>query len=216
MSPVPAIIIFTRYPVPGQTKTRLIPVLGAEQAARFQKNLTQRIIKKTHAAVRESPAQLIISYAHTNLRKMQQWLGKEQTYFKQNGHNLGQKLSHSFAHAFKHDFDPVIIIGSDIPGLNSNILKTALYYAQNYPVVLGPAKDGGYYLISLQRVAFSPLLFRHINWGTGSVLKETITRIDKLAQSYYLLPSLVDIDTPENIENFKKENPELFQKLGEA
>ncbi|MGE5656882.1 MAG: TIGR04282 family arsenosugar biosynthesis glycosyltransferase [Actinomycetota bacterium] len=191
------LIIFTRYPEPGKTKTRLIPMLGAEGAALLHRRLTE----KTLVTVKEIQAARSLSVAvyfnGGNQQLMQNWLGTEITYQPQVEGDLGAKMAAAFQNCFQAGSEKVAIIGTDCPSLNVGILTQAFEALSEQELILGPAADGGYYLIGLRRLI--PDLFRGIRWGTASVLTETqaIAQVLNLAVAY--LPILADVDRPEDL-----------------
>ncbi|MEA5536323.1 TIGR04282 family arsenosugar biosynthesis glycosyltransferase [Crocosphaera sp. XPORK-15E] len=194
------LIIFTRYPEPGKTKTRLIPVLGAEGAANLQQKLTEHTLKEAKKLL--NYLAISIYYTGKNKQLMQAWLGDDLTYYSQASGDLGNRMNSAFAESFKLGFSKVVIIGIDCPDLNINILKSAFNYLENNDLVLGEAADGGYYLIGLKKVI--PELFKDIAWGTSQVLLMTKNIADQLNLSYHLLPILSDIDRPEDLQIWEK------------
>ncbi|MEB3225284.1 MAG: TIGR04282 family arsenosugar biosynthesis glycosyltransferase [Synechococcus sp.] len=191
---VAQLIIFTRYPIPGQTKTRLIPALGAEGAAHLQRQLTEHTLQTVKAL---TDIDISIYFAGGSLPQMQDWLGDEWTLQAQQGKNLGDRLIHAFQTSNQQGYDKTVVIGIDCPGITSVILETAFLNLDAAEVVLGPALDGGYYLIGLRRNM--PELFTDMPWGTEQVFQETQTRSQRLHLSLALLPSLQDIDYPEDL-----------------
>jgi hypothetical protein len=191
------IIIFTRYPEPGKTKTRLIPVLGKEAAAALHKKMTEQTLKTIHELSEKRSFALEISYTGGGLEQMHQWLSNKLTCKPQTKGSLGNRLGNAFAAAFNDGHKYVAAIGCDCPDLTPAILSQALDGMHTHDVVLGPARDGGYYLIGMQR--YLPELFKKINWGTEQVLEQTRTVIENLGISCKLLPTLADVDRPEDL-----------------
>jgi hypothetical protein len=191
------LIIFTRYPEPGKTKTRLIPALGEVGAADLQKQMTEHTILQVKELQKISAINLEVRFAGGNWELMQNWLGVGFVYQSQGEGDLGQRMMRSLVDAFSNNAEQVIIIGTDCPGLNSHILASALEKLKVCDLVLGPALDGGYYLIGLRRVV--PELFSQISWGTAQVFQQTIEIAQKLNLLSGYLPSLADIDRPEDL-----------------
>ncbi|MFP4300338.1 MAG: TIGR04282 family arsenosugar biosynthesis glycosyltransferase [Spirulinaceae cyanobacterium] len=189
------LIIFTRYPEPGKTKTRLIPALGAEQAAKLQQTFTESTLQK--AQTLSTSVQIEVHFANGNTQKMQDWLGQNITVKPQFQGNLGQRMAASFQQAFESGNQRVVIIGIDCPDLTPALLQKAFTLLQNQDLVLGKALDGGYYLIGLQHLI--PALFQNIAWGTDTVLQQTVEIATKLQLQVAYLPTLRDIDTPEDL-----------------
>lgn len=200
------LIIFTRYPEPGLTKTRLIPALGAKGAANLQRQMTEYALSKVKelqsASRRRSGALLPLSvevrFAGGNLSLMQDWLGCDLAYQPQGEGDLGSRMARSLFDAIQANVERVVIIGTDCPGLNAQIIANAFHHLHlAHDLVLGPAIDGGYYLIGLGR--FIPELFTGINWGTAEVLQQTIDIAQKLDLSVAYLLELADVDRPEDL-----------------
>lgn len=199
-------IIFTRYPEPGKTKTRLIPALGASGAATLQRQMTEHTLSKvrelqsdcalrTHTA---SPLSVEVRFAGGNLTLMQGWLGSDIVYQPQGEGDLGSRMARSLSSATSGGIERVVIIGTDCPGLNAQLMAQAFQVLYlSHDLVLGPAIDGGYYLIGLR--CFIPELFCGINWGTAEVLQQTVHIANKLDLSVAYLPQLADVDRPEDL-----------------
>ncbi|MEM8781058.1 MAG: TIGR04282 family arsenosugar biosynthesis glycosyltransferase [Cyanobacteria bacterium P01_G01_bin.49] len=194
------LIIFTRYPEPGKTKTRLIPALGAKGAATLQRQLTEHTITEVKKLLQE--VTISIYYAGKNLELMQAWLGNAFNYYTQTGEDLGKRMKSAFSDSFELGFSHVVIIGIDCPDLNIALLQEAFSRLKNYDLILGEATDGGYYLIGLKRVI--PELFQDIPWGTSQVLPLTKHLSEKLNLKTYFLPMLSDIDRPEDLPIWQK------------
>jgi len=188
------LIIFTRYPESGKTKTRLIPALGTEGAANLQKKLTEYTL--TEASKLE--VNLRVYFSGGNETLMQRWLGENYQYYRQRAGDLGKKLIAALEESFTADVAKIVIIGIDCPDLDAAIIKQAVAKLKHQDLVLGPAEDGGYYLIGLRSCL--PELFQGIDWGTDMVLKQTVSIAKKTGLNIYYLPMFNDLDTPEDIE----------------
>jgi uncharacterized protein len=191
------LIIFTRYPVPGKTKTRLIPVLGEEGATKLHRQLTEKTISTAQKLFFYHPLALEINFAGGTKILMQNWLGDTFIYQPQPDGDLGERMAIAFQKSFQSDYEKVIIIGTDCPTLKHHILREAFETLNQNELVLGPAEDGGYYLIGLRH--FIPQLFQNITWGTSSVLEQTNAIALSLNLSIAYLPILADIDRPEDL-----------------
>ena len=192
--------IFTRYPEPGLTKTRLISALGEEGAAKLQKELTEKTLQKIDRLVKTSHVEPVIYFEGGDLAGMQNWLGPERLYKPQAQGDLGEKLKTAFSDAFGAGAERVVTIGCDCPGLSREHIGRAFDALYLKGLVLGPATDGGYYLIGMQR----PLdaLFEDIPWGTDKVFETTVSLAQQLGLSIEILEELDDVDRPEDLENF--------------
>lgn len=195
------LLIFTRYPEAGNTKTRLIPVLGAEGAARLQKKLTENIILQAGLLERQLGNSTVIHYSGGSKDAMTAWLGPI-ACVEQAAGDIGLKMQAAFYLAFSQGIEKAVLIGTDIPDLSAEILTQAFTALQTVDVVVGPSRDGGYYLIGLTGNVAPQLLdslFRHMAWSKGEVFAETILRLESFGQPVTILPTLADIDLPEDL-----------------
>ena len=192
------LIIFTRYPKPGKTKTRLIPALGAVGAANLQRQMTEHTIFQVQALQKTTPISWEVRFTGGNLQLMADWLGDDLLYHTQGQGDLGSRMGRSLTQSWQSGAQKVIIIGVDCPGINAEILAQAFEQLHTHDLVLGPAIDGGYYLIGLCRPF--PELFFNIDWGTSQVLQQTMNIAENLKISVSFLPPLGDVDLPEDLE----------------
>lgn len=194
------LIIFTRYPRPGRSKTRLIPVLGPINAALLQKALTELTIKKIQPLENSGMIQTRVFFDGASNSEMMDWLGHELAFREQADGDLGYRMLNAFDDSFNSHFaSSAVIIGTDIYELEADLINEAFSALLEADVVIGPAKDGGYYLIGLNNSC--PELFNNISWGTSSVLKQTLARIFSLNMKVHILRTLHDIDRPDDLEH---------------
>lgn len=191
------LIIFSRYPEAGKTKTRLIPALGPEGAANLQREMTEYILLKAQMLQAQIPLSLEVRFAGGNSQLMTDWLGSDIIYQPQGEGDLGMRMVRSLSEAFENGAEKSIIIGTDCPSIDLEILTLAFEYLTNKDLVLGPAIDGGYYLIGSCRSI--PELFVDVDWGTDKVLRQTVNIAEKLNLAVGYLPTLADIDRPEDL-----------------
>ncbi len=191
------LIIFTRYPEPGLTKTRLIPALGAGGAANLQRQMTEYTLSKVRELQKAIAISVEVRFSGGDLELMQNWLGTDLIYQSQGEGDLGKRMTRSLLDAFDAGARQAVIIGTDCPSVNAQILTQAFAELQQCDIVLGPAIDGGYYLIGLQRLFLE--LFVDIDWGTCQVLQQTVAICHQLNLSVAYLPSLADVDRPEDL-----------------
>ncbi len=182
---IPTIALFARFPTPGEAKTRLVPALGAAGAARFHRLLVER----TLATVRESGLPFAVYCTGAPLAQFAAWLGDDVPLVEQGEGDLGARLARVEA--------PVILLGADVPGLTSMHLTAAAEALARGQVVIGPALDGGYYLLGYNRPV--PFLFSQMAWGTDAVLAETLARLAAHGIAPHLLEPLADCDRPEDL-----------------
>ena len=191
------IIVFTRFPIPGKVKTRLIPVIGETGAAELQRSLTEAAVEQAFIASGIREADLEIWFSGGSESKMEKWLGSRYIYRKQPQVDLGLKLETAMCEAMLAGYKRAVLTGSDIPSLSSSVILSAFESLTEYDVVIGPAIDGGYYLIGLKSIQNS--LFKDIPWSTGKVLEKTIKRANKKNLSIKMLKMLADIDIPDDL-----------------
>ncbi len=177
--------IFARLPVPGQVKTRLIPALGAEGAAR----LYARLLADTVLAARESGLDFELRVTGGEPALFHAVYGADLSVVPQGEGDLGQRMARVEA--------PGLIIGSDCPAMSAALLQAAASALDDRDVVLGPAADGGYYLVGFNRPM--PFLFDAMEWSTARVLSETLARLARRRIGPAILPELADIDTAEDL-----------------
>ena len=191
------LILFTRYPVPGRAKTRLISALGAEGAAALHRRLVLRTLRMAHEVCRATPADLEVRFDGGTEQSMSHWLGDGARFLPQGAGDLGERMARAFEESFGNCSPATVIIGSDCPGLTSEVITAAFDRLTESPVVLGPAKDGGYYLIGLSRPMRE--LFCGIPWGTDRVLADSLAVLQRRGCKPALLDPLEDIDRPEDL-----------------
>ena len=191
------LLMFTRYPQAGQTKTRLIPALGAAGAASLQRQMTEHLLKRIRPFCAENQISLQVHFAGGSEAQMLHWLGPNLLLRSQCSGNLGEKLISALSQTFTAGTLRAIVIGSDCPTLSISEIDQALTQLDSHDVVLGPAADGGYYLIALRAMHYC--LFEDIPWGTDRVLATTQAIAHHHRLSVAQLGILVDIDRPEDL-----------------
>jgi len=196
-----AVIIMTRYPEPGQVKTRLIPALGEEGACR----LHQRMVEHTMATARNFSfvfsSELFVFFYGGSEMLMKSWLGSDAWYLPQLAGDLGVKISAAFHAVFDRGFKTAILIGTDCPDIDNNILSESFSLLEKTEMVIGPAADGGYYLLGLKKRHDN--LFKGIDWGSDQVLSQTLSVAGNAHIRVSCLQELADIDRPEDLMKIK-------------
>ena len=193
------LIVFTRFPEPGKTKTRLIPALGPNGAARLQRQMTEHIIAAAAKLSNRPGLTIEVYHEGGNTDLMQEWLGSQFAYRSQGTGNIGRRMLRAFENAFQDEMATAVIVGSDIPKISANIIQQAFEGLQKNDLVLGPAHDGGYYLIGIKNTIPAETyncLFDDINWGTGRVLSQTVQTAWESGLRFILLEPLDDVDSP--------------------
>ncbi|MFO8007280.1 MAG: TIGR04283 family arsenosugar biosynthesis glycosyltransferase [Candidatus Brocadiia bacterium] len=197
------LIVFTRYPEPGHTKTRLVPALGERGAADLHRRMVERVMAAVGELAARMPLRLHVSYAGGDTARMRQWLGRGACYLLQTGEDLGERMSNALTEAMRRGAQRAVLVGTDCPGIGPDLLADALRRLRQHDVVLGPARDGGYYLVGLRRPV--PGLFHGIPWGTDAVLRRTLRRADRLGLSCALVAELEDVDRPDDLHVWQRE-----------
>ncbi|NEO87562.1 MAG: glycosyltransferase [Spirulina sp. SIO3F2] len=194
------LIVFTRSPEPGKTKTRLIPALGPDGAANLQRQMTEHTLRQAQIWQEHSEHRVEVHFTGSSREQMQQWLGSQWYYLPQAEGGLGDRLASAIQPHLTHSQgqNSVLVIGIDCPGINPTILSQATTALTTHDIVLGPTTDGGYYLIGLRQ--WQPSLFADIAWSTDQVFKETCDRAQQLHLTVATLALLRDVDYPEDLE----------------
>jgi rSAM/selenodomain-associated transferase 1 len=202
-----SLIIFSRYPEPGKTKTRLIPSLGPDGAAGLHRRMTEHTLTQARQLQSYRPVSIEVHYEGGNKHLVQQWLGPDTPSRPQGRGDLGERMARAFREAFQAGIDRAVLVGTDIPGITARILLQAFESLSSADMVLGPARDGGYYLIGLRQPF--PRLFVDIPWGTERVLEMTRKVTDDLGLSAVLLETLEDLDRPEDLHLWGKASKQM-------
>lgn len=187
-----ALIIFIRNPILGKVKTRLAKSVGDETAL----NIYRFLLDKTKEVTQHLPCDKIVFYSEEIINKD---IWDTPIYQKklQDGADLGAKMNHAFKSCFKNNYKNVVLIGSDVFDLKESHLEEAFEQLEKKNVVMGPALDGGYYLLGLKKE--HPEIFINKNWGTSTVRKNTMKHLEK--ENVHLLPMLNDIDVIEDLKH---------------
>jgi rSAM/selenodomain-associated transferase 1 len=185
------ILIFVRAPEGGRVKTRLAAEIGADAALRVYRRLAEHAVAEARAVSADVALRIHFTPADAG-GGVRSWLGGGAEYVAQNDADLGGRMRAAFEAAFEAGYRRVIIIGSDLPGLTAELLRDAFHRLDHHAVVLGPARDGGYYLLGLRQMV--PSIFSDIPWSTGEVFAATTARLATLGITPALLPVLADVD----------------------
>jgi len=197
------VVLFARYPERGKIKSRLATVYDPDFIAGLYQNFVDDLIDMLRGS--DLPF-LIAFHPPEKEEEMKRLFGGEIAYIPQEGSDLGERMKNAFIRCFSKGFDSVVIIGSDIPDLPQEIPEAALRALENHDVSIGPAGDGGYYLVGFRKETFTPSVFEGITWGTDTVLEETAKILKEKNRSLYLLPKWNDIDRPDDLKGFVRRN----------
>lgn len=183
------LIVFVRAPRAGTVKTRLAEAVGPEAACEAYRRLVQAVLRQV-----SSLPNVELRYAPDDAAaEIAPWLRAGWVARSQGPGGLGQRLETAFAEAFASGHQRVVVIGSDCPEVTGRDIKAAESFLADHDLVIGPARDGGYWLIGLR--APQPRLFQNISWSTAAVLSETLEIARSANLRVQLLRSLADIDT---------------------
>lgn len=185
------LILFAKYPVPGFAKTRLIPALGEAGAAALHRRLTERTVATMLAAAAMYGARVEVQYTGADEADLRAWLGGEVALVPQPEGDLTDRLIAASRET------PHIFFGADTPDLTAEIVGQAIAAMDTHEVVIGPAEDGGYYLIGMRQAR--PGLLTDMPWSTEQVFPETMGRLGAAGIEPALLPTLADCDRPEDL-----------------
>jgi hypothetical protein len=184
---IPRLVLFARYPTAGACKTRLIPALGPAGAADLHRRLTER----TMAVLRASRAPVTVAFTGASAAQFAAWLGPDVGLVEQVEGDLTARLMACL------DPAPVIFFGADTPDLAPQHVEAAIAALERHDIVIGPAEDGGYYLIGMRTAL--PELLTDMPWSTDQVLPETLARLARRGIAPVLLETLADCDRPEDL-----------------
>lgn len=197
----------TKVPIAGTVKTRLQPVLAAEQCAA----LAECFLRDTVNKVNSLKIKLIIAYSPIEKRDvLLEILPEYDNFIEQKGANLGEKMFHAFEFAFSNNADSVVLIGTDSPTFPKELIVEAFENLSENDAVLGATTDGGFYLIGLRRLKKES--FENIEWSSPRAFEQTARNTEKADLTLSLLPIWFDVDTPEDLKRLKNDltkNPNI-------
>lgn len=205
--PPNALIYFVKYPEPGMVKTRLAKVVGVHRAAQAYRELAETnlgVLNSLHSGF----VKIIIAFDPFGKEEAtRSWLPGPYEYVAQKGRDLGARLQNAFQFAFEKGFRKVMALGSDTLGLRPDLVVKGFDALEFYDVAIGPAYDGGYYLIGTNRAQSS--IFKNILWSSPHVFESTLNKLIEKNLSYCLLEKLEDLD---EVENFRGGNHDEILK----
>ena len=200
-----AVLVFVKWPEPGRVKTRLAAKLGDTAAADVYRKLVARVFARL-----PRNAELLVFFEPVTRRDdIEQWLReldrtRTSHFAAQSSGDLGVRLTRAFEHAFSFGHEHVAAVGTDCIDLDAALFEKTWEALKQHEVVLGPAEDGGYYLVALR--ALQPTLFRGMDWSTDHVLAQTLARAAAADLRVFLLPRRYDVDT---YEDWRRAEPRL-------
>ena len=192
-----ALAVMAKAPLPGQVKTRLQPSLTADEAAALSRSL---LVDQLNHLQELARTDFYLAFAPDDAQCLMEQLAPSCFHlFPQQGNDLGSRMAAVFERLFQMGHKSIALIGGDLPPVPLGFFKQAyaLLESSQTRVVLGPSRDGGYYLVGSNQP--TPEIFAGMNWSHSEVLKETKNRLASLRVDYCLLPLSFDIDTVENL-----------------
>ncbi|HEV7242516.1 MAG TPA: TIGR04282 family arsenosugar biosynthesis glycosyltransferase [Thermoanaerobaculia bacterium] len=203
--PPQRLLVFARLPELGQVKTRLATEIGPGRALAVYEAMLRDLIASIGPSTPETEIEFLWPPTpHADGAALRRAFAQHAVAM-QTGANLGDRLSMAFSERFFfHRTEKIVAIGVDDPLLPRALIDHAFALLDSCEYVLGPAEDGGYYLLGCRAPSFEPSVFQDIAWGTSSVLTTTIDRIAATGRTMALLPERFDVDTAEDLERYAR------------
>jgi rSAM/selenodomain-associated transferase 1 len=187
------LIIFAKNTSSGNVKSRLARSIGERKALEIYLELSRRI----QQACARLTCDVEIHYFPT-VEKNDHWEVRNYNKFVQTGNDIGQRMHRALTNGFAKGYGKICVIGTDIYDLRKSMIESAFDVLSENDIVIGPSRDGGYYLIGMKKSRRA--LFEGIPWSTGQVLEDTIKKVSTLNLSHFLLPPLLDVDTLSDLQ----------------
>lgn len=195
-----AIIVFQKALILGEVKTRLAATLGEEDSL----NIYRQLLEHTHKVVASINNTSVFIFQNKFPERLPISTQPHFHFFEQQGKDLGEKMFLAFQEVFNLGFTKVLIIGTDCIDLTKTHLSEAMNQLDRNTCVIGPATDGGYYLLGLTRPV--PELFRGIQWSSPEVFNDSVSILNSLQITFSTIETLSDIDTEEDLKNYRLKN----------
>lgn len=192
------LIVFIKYPEPGRVKTRLGRQIGYEQAALLYEELVKQQIRDLDGNSYD------LAYYVDDNQPLEQYrlkFGSNLNFFMQKGKDLGERMACAFEESFGRHYERVILMGSDIPLVSGSDVTLFFNHLLTHQMVIGPAEDGGYYMIGCQKGISVGPLFENIAWSTPDVFKTTLARASDL--NVKIEKTWFDIDNQEDLKLYQ-------------
>ncbi len=197
------ILFFVKAPGRGKSKSRLAAKLGDDIAAELYRSF---VLDMLQTIDRTGISSMVCYHPAEAGDEVKGWLGMERSYLAQRGGDVGERMEHAFREAFSRGWTRTVLIGSDIPDLPESLLGEALARLDGHDAVIGPAEDGGYYLIGFRNDTFLPEVFRGILWSTDAVFSMTSAVLAGAGRTLHQLPRWRDVDTVHDLEDLLARN----------
>lgn len=200
------LLLFLKAPEKDRVKTRLARTIGPETAL----EMYRCFVLDTLTMLQQVGRRPILCYTPARAQQaVAAWLAGHGPLWPQEGKDLGERMAAAFARAFSENYRPVILMGTDIPGLPPSVIQEAFDALARHPAVIGPTLDGGYYLIGFTKQGFSPDDFRGIDWSTPAVFAQTMAKMRLRGISCHTLPRWRDIDDWEDLQELLSRRQDL-------
>jgi rSAM/selenodomain-associated transferase 1 len=197
--------IFMKYPEPGRVKTRLAKDVGPKRAAEIYRQVAERVMKNT-LPLDQDYRSIVLFDPPEQLKDFRSWLNHEQ-FISQQGIDIGERMDLAIRALLDRGAEKAVLTGADIPDLNRDIISEAFAALDHADIVIGPAKDGGYYLIGMKEPHSE--IFQGIPWSTEKVFEKTVQTIRELRLSHADIRTLSDLDRTEDYSRFLIQNARL-------
>ena len=199
----PCTVVFARAPEQGKVKTRLAQVLPAGTVLQIYRYFVEDLLEMLWNA----GTRIVVCYTPREAsRSMAAWLGTEYELMPQQGAHLGERMANAFRELFARGWTRIVLVGSDFPDLPGSVIQEAFERIEDHQAVIGPARDGGYYLIGFNAGSFLPDVFEEMPWGTDGVYTETMGLFARRGVRVHLLRPWQDIDDIADLLDFAKRN----------
>lgn len=197
------VLLFVKLPEKGKVKSRIAQRMGEDLVLILYENM----VLDTIDMLTRGRFPFRICFTPPDARdRITAWLGQGYHAVPQIGDDLGERMEKAFKQVFSEGVEEALLIGSDIPGLTAGIVDEAFSALRTNEAVIGPAEDGGYYLIGFNNRAFVPDIFHGMAWSTGTVFRETMDKLHDASLTVPTLPALNDMDTVEDLKRFLSQN----------
>ena len=192
------VLLFIKAPVRGGVKSRLAAAIGEEAALEIYKDFVITVLETLKAG--RYPFRIAV-YPRDALESVRHWLGNDLDYLPQTGKDLGERMKNALARVFSDGIERAVIIGSDLPDLPDEVIHEAFQSLESKDAVIGPAPDGGYYLIGFNARTFLPGVFDGLPWSTETVFSDTMGVLERSSWTVHQLPLWRDVDTLEDLND---------------
>lgn len=202
-----AIILFTRIPIAGQTKTRLMPYFSPKECAELHTCFLRDIAEQC----KKVQADIFVCYTPDgNVSRLKKSINERAAYFQQEGDGLGERMSNAISYVLQIGYDSCVLIGADIPEIRAGDFRQAFAVLEKWDVVFGPAADGGYYLVGMKKL--HQKIFEKQKYGRGDVLENAGRLLAEQGLEAGYIRMLHDLDTREDLSGYRermRKSPEL-------